>query len=276
MNNEDFLEAEIEVELTLEQELSKIKHKDNDDLDRSVYVNKKRKPGRPKSGEIILKPIKRSKPGRPPVYKEPKVVIKAQKEQKVKKEKEKKSEKVVVEETPTPKNGVGRPATRHLPNQNQLMNYRQKVYQEILSVLNQDIDYEQKLDLIAREFSGSDIYFEHRYITLEQCVFLSIYEHNLCNEYEALKLSGVETIRTLYNWKAHNKHFLAAYNYLLKDRIRLVEQTLFEDAINNKNPASCMFLLKKLSREKYGDNDNTTKDTQIVGTNLIVATNNNN
>ena len=36
-----------------------------------------------------------------------------------------------------------------------------------------------------------------------------------------------------------------------------------------------MFLLKKLDRERYGDNDNTTKDTQIVGTNIIVAKNNN-
>ncbi len=248
MNNEEFIEAE--VELSLEQQLNNIEPKADHEEDKSNYINKKRKPGRPKANEIVLKPIKRDKPGRPPSLK-------------------------TVEKEGAPKNMAGRPTTRHLPNQNQLINYRQKVYNDILSILNQDLDLEEKLELIAREFSGSDIYFEHRYITLEQCVFLSIFEHNLCNEYEALKLSGIETIRSLYNWKMNNKHFLAAYNYLLKDRIKLVEQTLFEDAINNKNPASCMFLLKKLDRERYGDNDNTTKDTQIVGTNLVVAKNNN-
>lgn len=248
MNNEEFIEAE--VELSLEQQLKNIEPKSDNEEDKSNYTNKKRKPGRPKATEIVLKPIKRDKPGRPPSLK-------------------------TVEKEGAPKNMVGRPATRHLPSQNQLINYRQKVYNDILSILNQDLDNEERLELIAREFTGSDSYFEKRNITLEQCVFLSIFEHNLCNEYEALKLSGIETIRTLYNWKMNNEHFLAAYNYLLKDRIKLVEQTLFADAINNKNPASCMFLLKKLDRERYGDNDNTTKDTQIVGTNLVVAKNNN-
>ena len=112
---------------------------------------------------------------------------------------------------------------------------------------------EEKLELIAREFSGSEIYFEHKYITLEQCAFLSVFEHNICNEYEALKLIGIETIESLYNWKINNIFFLTAYNYLLKDRIRIFEKNLFEDSINNKNQDSFMLLLKILDRERHGD-----------------------
>lgn len=241
--NEEFTEAEL-IEDNLKAQLDTVEAKDPEDLDKSPFINKKRAPGRPRKGEKVLKPIKRDKPGRPPLPKE----------------------------EGAQKNGAGRPPSRHLPNDNQILNYRQKVYMSILKTLEEDMEYEDKLILIANEFSANDLYFKDRFITLEQCVFLSIFEHNLCNEYEALKIAGIESMRTLYNWKATNKHFLIAYNFLMKERIKLVEQVLFEDAINNKNPVSCMFLLKKLSRDKYGDNDNTNQETKIVGTNLVPAT----
>lgn len=135
-------------------------------------------------------------------------------------------------------------------------------------IIEQKVD---KLESIARSYSGYELYNVDKLITKEQCAFLAVLEKNLGNLSHAQRSVGVKSRQTIYNWKESNIYFAAAFDEIREQSIDEIESKLKENALNG-NVIAQMFYLKTIGKSRgYIERVEQEQTHELVGFEFVEA-----